>query len=57
MFTQQNRFCFYETPNGKEIKIHFEDVEDIAFEHCDDRRAEDMDDESFYEYVEIMLEE
>lgn len=57
MFPKKDRFVFLENPqNGEEIKVHFADVEDIAFEHCDDRTAEEMDDESFYEYVDILLE-
>ena len=51
-----NRFFYYESPeNGREVKIHFDSIEALAGEYDDGRKAEDMDDDSFYRYCDLLL--
>jgi len=52
------RFFWYENPNGgKDLRIYFDDIEYIAEElYNDNRNAEEMDDDSFYKFVEVYLE-
>jgi hypothetical protein len=51
------RFFYYEDPNsGRETRIYFYQIEDIAREKGDNRDAEDMPDDYFYRYVEIIMD-
>lgn len=50
------KFFWYENPDTRNLrKIWFDDIEDIAFEHGDDRKVEDMSDDDFYKYVDEFL--
>jgi hypothetical protein len=53
-----DRFFWYESPDTRNLrKIWFDDIEDIAAEYGDDRKAEDMPDDDFYKYVEELIGE
>jgi hypothetical protein len=52
-----DRFFWYENPDtGNQVKVWYYDIQDLAFEEGDDRRVEDMPDDDFYRYVNILLE-
>lgn len=51
------RIFYWENPNNnKVVRVSLSSIEDIASERGDDRRAEDMDDESFNHYCDIYFE-
>lgn len=49
-------FTYVELRSGKQIKAYHDRIQDIAMERGDFRKVDDMDDDSFNGYVEIMIE-
>jgi hypothetical protein len=55
--TMDTKFFWYVMDNGKEAKVYFSDIEDLASDLGDDRRAEHMSDDEFYRYVHMLMED
>lgn len=55
--SKRNDFFYFENPNnGKDVKIYHDEIMEVADSREDFRLVEDMDDETFHFYCEIVLE-